>query len=329
MGKTISVIVPIYQVEKYLEKCIQSILQQTYKELEIILVDDGSKDGCPAMCDQFKNQDARIKVIHKKNGGLSSARNAGIEIATGDYITFVDSDDYVDVKMLEMLMDYTQTYQSDIAVCFWEEVWEDGKEIDSEDWQGPQNAYVECMNQVKAMEKMLYQRDCDSCAWGKLFKRDLWKTIRFPEQKIYEDIAVMYQVFGLAKRVVFSDYQGYFYMQRSASISKANFAEKKMSLIDFTEQNETYMKLHYPQLVTAAKSRSVRANFHIYLQIPPKDVSYKENRKRIEKNIKERRKIVLCDKETGMGTKAALLMTYLGFGFFLACRKFKNWGKTM
>lgn len=327
MDKTISVIVPVYQVERYLEKCVQSIIRQSYKNLEIILIDDGSEDGCPELCDHYQQLDSRIKVIHKSNGGLSSARNAGLDIAEGDYITFVDSDDYIDEKLLENLMFNLQTYDSDIAVCFWQDVWEQG-ETKERAWQGPENAQIESMDQVQAMKKMLYQRGCDSCAWGKLFKRELFQAIRFPEQKIYEDIAVMYYVFGLAEKVVFSNYQGYYYLQRSSSISKAEFAVQKMSLIDFTEQNESYFAETYSELMDAARSRTVRANFHIYMQIPVKD-EYREYRKRIEANIKERRKAVLRDKETGIGTKAALLMTYLGFGFFLACKNRKNWGKTM
>lgn len=329
MDKTISVIVPVYQVEQYLEKCIQSIVNQSWRNLEIILVDDGSKDSCPAICDHYQEKDDRIKVIHKSNGGLSSARNAGLEIATGEFITFVDSDDSIDEKMLETLFTNMQTYDSDISVCFWQEVWEDEKTpADGSGKPEPEQVVVTCMNQVEAMKKMLYQRGCDSCAWGKLFKRELFSEIRFPEQKIYEDIAIMYQVFGLAQKVVFSDYQGYNYLQRNTSISKAQFAVNKMSLIDFTEYNEAYMSEHYPELLTAAHSRAVRANFHIYMQIPVKD-EYKEYRDRIEKNIKTRRMTVLHDGETGMGTKAALLMTFLGFRFFLACKNMKNWGKTM
>ena len=329
MGKTISVIVPVYQVEVYLEKCIQSILQQSYKNLEIILVDDGSKDNCPAICDSYQEKDARVKVIHKRNGGLSSARNAALDIATGEYITFVDSDDYIDTRMIETLMSYIEKENSDIAVCFWQEVWEKEQSAsEGTSWQGVENATVESMNQVQAMEKMLYQRGCDSCAWGKLFKRELFQTIRFPEQKIYEDIAIMYQVFGMAKKVVFSNYQGYYYLQRNASISKAQFNVNKMSLIDFTKQNEKYIEENYPELMNAARSRTVRANFHMYMQIPVKE-EYQEYRSRIEDNIKARRTAVLRDKGTGMGTKAALLMTYLGFGFFLACKNMKNWGKTM
>lgn len=328
MDKTISVIVPVYQVERYLEKCMESIVNQSYKNLEIILVDDGSKDSCPAICDSYQKKDDRIKVIHKSNGGLSSARNAGLEIATGELITFVDSDDSIDEKMLETLLLNMQAYDSDISVCFWKEVWENEQTSNNQALLTSEQATVECMNQVEAMKKMLYQRGCDSCAWGKLFKRELFSTIRFPEQKIYEDIAIMYQVFGLAQKVVFSDYQGYNYLQRNTSISKAQFAVNKMSLIDFTECNEAYMSEHYPELLTAARSRAVRANFHIYMQIPAKD-EYKEYRDRIEKNIKARRMAVLHDGETGMGTKAALLMTFLGFPFFLACKNMKNWGKTM
>ena len=126
MEKKISVIVPVYQVEKYLERCIESIIHQTYENLEIILIDDGSKDNCPAICDKYQKMDPRITVIHKENGGLSSARNAGLDIATGDLVTFVDSDDYIEKDMLEVLNSNLKENGCDISVCFWKEVFENG-----------------------------------------------------------------------------------------------------------------------------------------------------------------------------------------------------------
>lgn len=329
MEKKISVIVPIYQVEQYLEKCIESILSQTYENLEIILVDDGSKDNCPAICDKYQEKDNRIKVIHKENGGLSSARNAGLDIATGELVTFVDSDDFIERDMLLVLFENMEKNQSDISVCFWKEVFEQNIEKKEPVQPEPNRQYkIECLDKIQAMEKMLYQRGTDSCAWGKLFKIGLFEEIRFPVSKIYEDIAVMYYVFHKAEKVVFTDYPGYGYLQRNTSIMKETFSENKMSLIEFVEENESFLKESYPMLTNAAISRTVRANFHIYLQIPS-DKKYSYFRKQIEENIKSRRKIVMKDKNAAKGTKGALLITYFGFGVLRAFKSLKNWGKTI
>ena len=322
MSPKISVIVPIYRVEQYLEKCINSILQQSYDNLEIILVDDGSPDNCPLICDTYQEKDERVRVIHKKNGGLSSARNAGLEIATGEYITFVDSDDYIARDMVEVLYRNLIKYNSEISVCFWKEFLE-SDEVSEE----KSEEYAVCvMDNVQAMKKMLYQRGTDSCAWGKLFSKELFNEIRFPVGKIYEDIAIMYYVFDKAKSVVFADYPGYFYLQRNTSIIRNKFSDSKMSVIDFVEENERFLKEKYPLLKNAAVSRTMRANFHVYLQIPGTK-EFTPQRRRIESNIKERRRIVLKDSEAAKGTKAAILLTYLGFGSLRFLKNLKKFGK--
>lgn len=327
MEKKISVIVPVYQVEEYLEKCIESIINQTYKNLEIILVDDGSKDNCASICDRYQKRDNRIIVIHKENGGLSSARNAGLDIATGELVTFVDSDDYIEEDMLTVLHSNLEENMCDISVCFWKEVFGDESQTDKITKRKKQHS-VECMDKIEAMKKMLYQRGTDSCAWGKLFKMSLFEEVRFPISMIYEDIAIMYSVFDKAEKVVFTDYPGYGYLQRNTSIMKERFSENKMSLITFAEDNERFIKEKYPMLLNAAVSRTVRANFHIYLQIPSEE-KYACYRRQIEENIRARRSIVMRDKDAAKGTKGALLITYLGFGVLRAAKNLKKWGKTI
>lgn len=329
MEKKISVIVPIYHVEAYLERCIESILQQTYDNLEIILVDDGSGDKCPAICDHYQEKDSRVRVIHKENGGLSSARNAGLDIATGELVTFVDSDDFLEPDMLTVLFQNMEQYAVPISVCFWKEVYEnDPGTLARERAETAKNYRVECLDKLQAMEKMLYQRGTDSCAWGKLFERSLFQEIRFPVSAIYEDIAIMYYVFDKAERVVFTDYPGYGYLQRSTSIMNESFSSKKMMLLEFVETNESFLKNKYPVLADAAASRLVRANFHIYLQLPS-GKQYNCFRRQIEDNIKQRRKRVMKDKNAAKGTKGALLLTYVGFWALRALKSFKNWGKTI
>lgn len=182
--KLISVIVPVYNVEEYLVRCVDSIINQTYDNLEIILVDDGSTDMSGAMCDSFAEQDDRIKVIHKKNGGLSDARNAGLEIVTGDYIGYIDSDDWAEPDMFEMMITNCEKYDSDVAVCRYSCVFKDFTSNESTD-------LILKMTRDEALETYICEnteRPIYNSVWSKLFKRELVKDYRFPVGKKSEDI---------------------------------------------------------------------------------------------------------------------------------------------
>ncbi len=208
----ISVIVPVYNVEKYLNLCVNSILNQSYKNLEIILVDDGSPDNCPKICDEYEKLDPRIKVIHKENGGLSDARNAGIEVATGEYIGFVDSDDYIAPDMYDSLYKIITENDCDMAVCRAvivgegeAAIYEDSREI--------------CVLDSKvALRQMICNRLFTVNAWNKLYKRDLFREIRFPKGLLYEDLATTYKLIMLSNRVAYSPMKKYAYLQRQGSI---------------------------------------------------------------------------------------------------------------
>ena len=326
MEPKISVIVPIYQVESYLEDCIQSIINQTYGNLEIILINDGSTDQCPRICDKYQAMDNRVRVIHKENGGISTARNRGLDEATGEYVTYVDGDDTIDENMLTVLYQNMKSYEKcNISCCFFDEVWQT-KDIASISQEVISKQKLEYLDQIEAIKKTLYQKGTDCCVWGKLYRKEVFDKVRFPEGKIYEDFAVMYQIFEQADHVVFSDYQGYHYLQRDNSIIRTTFSDKKMCLVDFAVENEACIRENYPQLYQAAVSRTVRASFHLYLQIPGTK-EYKHMRQRVEKVIKERRKVVMGDKEAARGTKAAILLTYVGFPVLRGLKSLKNWGK--
>ncbi len=214
----ISVIVPIYNVEKYLEKCIQSIQSQTYRDIEIILVDDGSPDDCGRICDKYKEGDSRIKVIHKLNGGLSDARNAGIEVASGDFISFIDSDDYIHPQMLEILYHNLISAKTDISVCAFREVSEN-EEIAinqiSEPVQTETFADEQVMNQ-------LYERNLITVvAWNKLYRREIFAHNRYCKGKIHEDEFLIHHLLHACKRIVYTKQPLYFYVQRKSSITGA------------------------------------------------------------------------------------------------------------
>ena len=185
----ISVIVPVYNVEKYLDRCIDSIVNQTYRNLEIILVDDGSPDNCPKMCDDWAKKDGRIKVIHKENGGLSSARNAGLDICIGEYIHFVDSDDWLELSCIELLLDACVQNGALLSVCGRYIIVHEKRNIDK---NFSENQIMSTSNFVS---NMLVGKNCDSSPCGKLYHKSLWVGIRFPHGRIYEDIAILYKLF--------------------------------------------------------------------------------------------------------------------------------------
>ena len=245
----ISVIVPVYKVEKYLNRCVKSIIDQTYENLEIILVDDGSPDCCPALCDAWKEKDNRIKVIHKSNGGLSDARNAGMEVANGELMGFVDSDDWIAPDMYQCLHEAMKADNSDIAACGVEMVWEDGTSSRTLTKMGS------CvLNRKEAMEALIEESWLKQPVWYKLYKTNLIRKILFPVEKYHEDAFWSYQVIGAAERVSVTDHVGYYYWQRNGSIMGEKYSLKRLDAIEALEQRQDYLESNFPELATKARS---------------------------------------------------------------------------
>ena len=243
----ISIIVPVYKVEKYLDKCIESIVNQTYKNLEIILVDDGSPDTCPQMCDDWSKKDDRIKVIHKENGGLSDARNAGLKVAMGKYIGFVDSDDCIDKDMYQNLLKAIIEDDSDIAACDVEMLFDDNRKNVI---MTPNIRLV--LNKNEAEESIITETMLKHPVWYKLYKRSVINNIVFEVGKLHEDVFWSYQVIGNANKVSIIDYIGYFYYQRSDSIMGENYSLKRLDAVEAKVQRQEYLLSQFPQLVDVA-----------------------------------------------------------------------------
>lgn len=243
----ISVIVPIYNVEKYICKCVESIINQTYKNLEIILVDDRSPDNCPKICDEYAQADKRIKVIHKENGGLSDARNAGIKVAGGEYISFVDSDDYIEPNMIFDLYNCMITDNSDIASCGVNWVDEDSKIIRED-----------CLRQhsvlsgKEAMKELLCDNMIKQYVWNKLYKASIINDIPFEKGKCNEDVFWSYQVIGNTNQVSVLPKSCYNYLQRSNSIMGVGYSEKWLDALDANALRCDYIKKKYPDLYNLA-----------------------------------------------------------------------------
>ena len=230
----ISVIVPVYKVEKYLDECVESIINQTYTDLEIILVDDGSPDNCPQMCDAWGKKDKRIKVIHQANGGISAARNAALDIACGEYIYFVDSDDFIEATALEYLHKLIVEYNVPMVIGGYRRVSENG-EYDREVYADA-DIEVTVLDEYSTWEKAAYNMEfVMPCT--KLYKAELWTDCRFPVRKIHEDNGVMLEILSKCNRVVYSNKPIYNYRINLQGIMRTIFSIKNLDkCIFFNEQ---------------------------------------------------------------------------------------------
>ncbi len=234
----ISVIVPVYNVEKYLPQCIDSILNQTEKNLEIILVDDGSLDNSGKICDEFSKKDDRIIVIHKKNNGLSSARNAGLEIARGNYIGFVDSDDWLDKTMYEVLLKLLKENNSDISCCDFFKTANSNDSIPHID-----NEIINSYNNIESLNNFyngLYTQTV--VAWNKLYKRELFKDISYPVGKIHEDEGTTYKLYYKANKITYTNRPLYYYRITPNSITTSKFNKKRLDIIDVYDEKVKFIK---------------------------------------------------------------------------------------
>lgn len=238
----ISVIVPVYKVEKYLEKCIESIIKQTYTNLQIILVDDGSPDNCGKICDEYAKKDLRIEVIHKANGGLSDARNVGISKAKGRYIGFVDSDDYIKEDMYEILLNLIKKYDADGSICNLYDV------IDGNECIRNKENGIREYSRLDILKEVLLDKNIQSYAWNKLYEKELFDEIKYPIGKKYEDIGTTFYLFEKCNKIVVTSEPEYYYLKRADSLVN-NVTES--TILDYTEiiiQRYLYIKQNIKEL---------------------------------------------------------------------------------
>ena len=245
MKNKISIIIPVYKVEKYLDSCVESVVNQTYENLEIILVDDGSPDNCPKMCDDWAKKDKRIKVIHKENGGLSDARNAGIDVATGDYLMFIDSDDSIHTQTCEILLFNTQKENADVSACSFHKVSE-------------LTGIEEVKYELEKIDREVFKEDdvfdllfnsnvkTDTVAWAKLYKKQIFEDLRFNKGKIHEDEFIVHKILDKSKIFVYSDLPLYNYLQRCESIT-GKFNEKRLMILEALEDRIDFIEKNRPE----------------------------------------------------------------------------------
>lgn len=311
----ISVIVPVYKVEKYLRKCIESIINQTYRNIEIILIDDGSPDSCGQICDEYASKDNRIRVIHQPNQGLSSARNEGLRHVSGSYITFVDSDDYIRKDFLYKLYQNIKKSDVDISICAEEYVRENrygGVEYIGRPYSSYNGTLI--VNSSDGLSLMLRQVFFDSSAWGKLYKSYLFEDVLFPVGYTYEDQGTIYKPFLKSKKIAYTSEKMYYYLQRKDSILHSVLDAKHFwDGIKMVEQQYYDVVSYLPELHNSAKSRLLSMYFHAYLG------SCKINDKNLQEyswaGIDRLKKSVLFDDKARLKARIASFAALFGQNF--------------
>jgi len=287
MEELISIIVPIYNVERYLEKCVRSIINQTYKNIEIILINDGSKDNSAAICDEFLKQDDRIIVIHKENEGLSEARNVGLSVAKGKYVGFIDSDDYIEKDMFERMYNNLKRFNVDISICNMVEENEDGKKIY---YYIDNNTGIVEFNKIEALKGLIIDKMITNHACNKLYKKELFNNIKYPYKRKMEDMATTYKIFDVANKVVVDSSVGYHYIQRKDSIM-GNINKDLIEHYELAvEEKDRYLLDKYPELkesIQIERINSIKTLFYYCVSAGFKDIY---NSKKYKKLLEEYRR---------------------------------------
>lgn len=308
----ISVIIPIYNVEQYLRRCLQSVAKQTYQNLEVLLIDDGATDSSAQIAAEFADQDDRFHLIRQQNAGLSATRNRGLEAMTGEYVTFIDSDDYVTPDYVEYMYQLLAdtNFEAPMALCSLMDVFSTtGRQQDMGDGSRQVLTGKECI------EKMCYHDLVDTCAYAKLCRAGMYDQVRFPVGKLFEDIATSYQLFMQAPQVACGFEPKYFYFIRPNSIVTAGFKESKLDLLEMTDQMAKDVVAKYPDLAAATQRRQVYARFSTLNQTldAPNATSV---RKQLIAYIREHKKAVLADPKTPRRDHLAYLMLAMGFPLY-------------
>ncbi len=304
----ISIIVPVFRVEKYLSRCIDSILAQTYTNIEIILVDDGSDDGCPAICDEYAQKDSRIKVIHKENGGQSIARNVGLDEANGEYIGFVDSDDCIHSEMFERLYKMLMTHDADISICGSQTLNEDG--VQNEDFSSEVIVY-----QREEMLKRFFRIDTTQSylgVWRRLCRRDVLQNVRFPENVINEDVYFSYRIFLNSNRVCETQDQYYFYNEGNFSITRNMLRPRDYDLYTVWNNVAEYAEKNDPGSVEYAKLNYARCDLTLLMKYAIFGIRdfEKPNKelKKLKKRLKSNKKLLLSAQGLTKKRKIAIVL---------------------
>ena len=308
--KLVSIIVPIYNSEDSLKIMLESLLRQTYRNIEIILVNDGSEDHSGEICEFYKSKNSQIKYIHIKNSGVAKARNLGIKYAKGEYIAFVDADDVIDEDYIKILMYYLQKYNLDTAICGYRKIYS-YEDITKERKRKRKLAEkkIRIMAGDEALELMLYRKILTSGPCAKIVKKSIVVSGLFPEGKLYEDLGAVYKWYGRAEKVGYISYEGYYYLQRKGSYQHSKYNIKKWDLIEISNEIVNYVSDNKKELIKAAHNRIFISAIQIFRLIPF-GVS-KNQVEELKEIIKLYRKEMLYNKNAKNSSRLLALISYI------------------
>lgn len=321
MQSLVSIIIPVYKVEQYLDRCVNSVVDQTYKNLEIILVDDGSPDSCGNLCDEWKTKDSRIKVIHKKNGGLSDARNAGLKIATGKYVLFIDSDDWISLVMVEKMVEAMEKNSVDMVICQYYLSYPDGQNICKSKKNDNQ-----LLNVKETISLLLKDSIITNHAWRKLYKRNLVNQDCFPVGMNYEDIYAMPELIFACEKIYYLDAAYYYYFQNQNSIT--NTASYKNSMDHYNAKKHSYevIKEKFPEMEKELNLAKEKTILHVCNNLIKIEGNYK---------LTGLKRKVFCELKTqtkglhGFGLTKNRMLLFLSFKISIRLFLMLSWFKSI
>lgn len=319
MSPILTIIVPIYKVEPYLRQCIDSILNQTWEEFELILIDDGSPDKCGEICDEYSQKDQRIKVIHQENKGLSAARNNGVDIARGKYLTFIDSDDWLKPDMYETLITLAETYNTDIAECGYVKAYDNGL-VENINF----SYSIQVIDGITALQdfhKGIIRR---VVVWNKIYRKTLWENIRFPVGKVHEDEFTTYKLYYKADRILQLDAGLMYYRQRPDSFIGKGFEEKKFANFReaFQEKQEFFHREGLKSLQDLAGVETTASLMDAYLEMH-KQKRLRAKARQIKKQFNRELKYLQQTADVSLKHRALLSLFYISPVLYLVFRKYE------
>ncbi|MEI5907738.1 glycosyltransferase family 2 protein [Bacillus spongiae] len=282
----VSVVVPIYKVEKYIHRCINSLINQSYKQLEIILVNDGSPDNCGEIVDEYARKDERIKALHKQNGGLSDARNYGMKYVTGGYTIFVDSDDWLEEKMIEELVRCSHELKADLVQSAFYYSYEDALLFDNRNYSITSDPLI--MNNKEAMLELVKNEKVKNFAWGKLYKTEMIKDLSFKKGVLFEDVFWAHKVIKRVNKLVLIQKPLYHYFQRSDSIV-STYSLRNLDMIEGLKERLQFIEMHYPELLNESYKQLLKSHLIHYnlLLVNRKKDKRGEKRREIRRYIED------------------------------------------
>lgn len=317
--KKVSVIIPVYNVERFLVQCLDSAFGQTYKNIEIILVDDGSTDESGKICDAYCEGKSNFKIIHKLNGGLSDARNCGIDNSTGDYLFFLDSDDLIEKDTIKVLMEMCEREKADIGILDYNIFFD---RIPGRENENTIN-YIK-MDSKEAIELMLKPGNYDHCACAKLYRRELWNDVKFPKGMLYEDLCINYDIFHSAKIIMYIPVKKYYYRMRSDSIMNSTIKPKDIELLDISDSVATRILKWHPDFdeIVLNKQSTTYANLLYRIMLSDDYPQYEDSICRIKRLCRNNLLRCLRSKEMRTNDKIKVLLICINKKLYLRVYKY-------